>query len=101
MKNAWEMTKAEREALWAMNDARYAFTDDDPWEDARDMIEERRALDGPTLFDHVPRILPRIVVRERVPCIVHCPQRLALSLCHLPCVLHCVLLSAVYAPLAM
>lgn len=50
MKNAWEMTQAEREALWAANDAKYAFVDDDPWEAAQDMISERRAIEGPA-FD--------------------------------------------------
>lgn len=50
MKNAWEMTQAEREALWAENDRKYRFEDDDPWEAARDMIEERRAIEGPALY---------------------------------------------------
>ena len=45
MKTAWEMTKEEREALWAQNDKLYRFADhDDPWEAARDMAEERRAI---------------------------------------------------------
>jgi hypothetical protein len=47
MKTAWEMTQAEREALWAANDAKYRFEDDDPWEAARDMMEERRCVEGP------------------------------------------------------
>lgn len=50
MKTAWEMTQAEREALWAANDAKYRFTDDDPWEGAQDMIEERRAIEGTAFY---------------------------------------------------
>lgn len=46
MKTAWEMTQEEREALWAQNDKLYSFEQDDPWETARDMIEERIAIYG-------------------------------------------------------
>lgn len=50
MKTAWDMTQAEREALWAANDAKYRFEDEDPWEAAQDIIEERRCIEGPAFY---------------------------------------------------
>lgn len=48
--NAWQMTQEEREALWAENDRLYRFADnDDPWDTARDMIEEKHRIEGQSL----------------------------------------------------
>lgn len=49
--NAWIMAEEEREALWAENDKLYRFTGEDPWDVARDIIEEKHRIEGPSLVD--------------------------------------------------